>query len=213
MKEAAKGEMVCDGYPRLERGDFWMESSSKVWGKLGVRCCLEGKGGEALHGLFGEILGFDWPLSPCTYGEGGKKKGWHRCMWLGPDEWLLMCDEGELGSLVQGLEKAGLSEGVLLSCVEETDQWEHILLGGEGVRMYLGGCVMMDMEEVGFPRGKVVGTMLGNVRVLLLCGGGDGGDVFEILVRRSEASYVWRMLEMSSRIHYYREGYEGMECE
>lgn len=136
------------------------------------------------------------PDEPCT----SARKGAYAALWLGPDEWMILTEEGAEDEAVAWLDEA-LSD-VPHQVARVSDHYTLISLSGERVREMLGKLVTLDLHPRGFREGQVKGTMMGAAQTYIWQSADDaraGGPEFRILVRRSFADYAWGLLAEAGR--------------
>lgn len=118
-----------------------------------------------------------------------------RLYWLGPDEWLLAggidAVAGIANKLSQGLQH-------LHAAVNDLSGGQvGFRLGGAAARQVLAKGCTLDLHPDVFGLGQCAQTSLAKSAVLLRpLGAGEG---YEIIVRRSFASYLWQWLLRAGR--------------
>ena len=153
---------------------------------------LRGDPGDA--GFFAaakEAVGIDLPQAPNTSSETLPLSA----LWLGPDEWMLICAGGSEGDVVHSLDAALVAHHA--SVVDVTDARTVFRLSGAGARTLLAKGCALDLHKRAFALGDVAQTMLSKAAVILHQTVDDAeasGPVFDIYVSRSFADYLWSWL-------------------
>jgi len=115
--------------------------------------------------------------------------------WLGPEEWLLLCPPDGEGALLESL--GGALSGFPHQLVDATDQHTIIELVGPAARDTLAKLTTLDLHPRHFQAGQVAGSLFGYVQATLLQTAADdatGGPAFRLLVRWSQADYLYELL-------------------
>lgn len=137
-----------------------------------------------------EVLHLELPMQPnrVTHHEN------HRCLWLGPDEWLVM-DEAKMGSvLAQDLAK--ILAAYHHSAHDLSHNYATIGLSGHKVREALAKLTPFDLHKSVFTQGHCAQTVMAKSAVILDVISDEGAAVcFEITLRRSFAAYVWARIK------------------
>lgn len=141
-----------------------------------------------------KATGADLPLTPNTSSK--MKSG--SILWLGPDEWVLVTEAGEEEFLLDA--QSRVLAGSHYQVVNVTDQHTVITLSGTRAREMLMKLTTLDLHPSQFKPGDVAGTMFGNAVATLYDGSKKGGmPVFDLIVRRSFAEYLWCILAEAGR--------------
>jgi len=118
--------------------------------------------------------------------------GERAALWLGPDEWLLIAEDG---ADVQAKLEAALG-GVFHSLVDVSHRQVGISVEGpRAARLLAAGCPL-DLDLPAFPVGMSTRTLLVKAEIGLWR---REVDLFRIEVLRSFAPYVARILDEASR--------------
>jgi sarcosine oxidase subunit gamma len=130
----------------------------------------------------GDTLGVVLPITPCrTSGSGD------RCaLWLGPDEWLVIADQGT--DLPATLPTA--------SIVDVSQAFTGIAVSGPRATWTINAFCALDLHIAAFPVGMCTRTLFGKAQIILWR---LDVEVFRIEVARSIAPYVWDLLEEARR--------------
>ncbi len=126
------------------------------------------------------------PLDANTYTEGEDI----RACWLGPDEWLILCDGEHERARAEALRDALQGE---LAAVTEVGSGQTVV-GVSGARardVVAKGCPL-DLHPRVFGPGRCAQSYLARAGMTILQI--TAAPAFELIVRRSFADYVWRWL-------------------
>ena len=147
------------------------------------------RGGPEVSLAVGAAFGAPPPLEPLRAAVEGARAA----LWLGPDEWLLIAEDGgpEFGG---GLEAA--LAGFPHSLVDVSHRQCAIELSGPGAARLLNAGVPLDLDLEAFPVGMVVRTVLLKAEVTLWR---REAERFRLEVARSFAPYVAAILTASAR--------------
>ncbi|EIK52280.1 sarcosine oxidase subunit gamma [Stutzerimonas stutzeri TS44] len=110
--------------------------------------------------------------------------------WMGPDEWLLIVPQGEEFATEQRLREALVGQHIQV--VNVSGGQTLLELSGEQVRDVLMKSTSYDVHPSSFPVGKAVGTNFAKTQLVIRH---TAEDVWELLVRRSFADYIWLWLQ------------------
>ena len=135
-----------------------------------------------------DVLGMDLPVA-LTLGANGETS----LQWMGPDEWLLIVPEGEEFATEQRLREA--LAGQHIQIVNVSGGQTLVELSGEKVRELLMKSTPYDVHPSNFPVGKAVGTHFAKSQLIIRH---TAEDVWELVVRRSFADYIWLWLQDAS---------------
>jgi sarcosine oxidase subunit gamma len=117
------------------------------------------------------------------------------CLWLGPDEWLLVTAVDTAGEVAARL--AAALVGTHHAVVDVSHRTLAFRLAGPRVRDALAAGCPLDLHPPAFPSGAVARTLLGKVGITLHLR--RDGTTFDLYVDRSFAEYAWRHLELAAR--------------
>ncbi|MGB7335746.1 MAG: sarcosine oxidase subunit gamma [Salaquimonas sp.] len=129
-----------------------------------------------------KLLGFALPTKPKT----SAAKGELQCLWIGPDEWLVIDEEAS--KLPAKFAKAGNRK---LSAVEVSHRNTAILVSGPNAVVALNSGCPQDLTLSAFPVGAASRTILGKAEVILYR---TGETEFRVEVWRSFSDYAWKYL-------------------
>jgi sarcosine oxidase subunit gamma len=142
------------------------------------------RAGEAVLPRIADALGFTLPQTACRSASLSER----HALWLGPDEWLLLCATDD----ALGDELAVALAGQPHSLVEVScRQTALIVSGSRAVELISAGCPL-DLGLGAFPVGMCTRTLFGKAEIVLWR---TGEAQFHIEVWRSFAGYVWGVLE------------------
>ena len=129
-----------------------------------------------------KILGFAPPGKP----KSSATKGSINCLWIGPDEWLVI--DADDSGLPAKFAKEGNTK---LSAVEISHRNTAILLeGAKAVDVLNSGCPQ-DLSSASFPVGACSRTILCKSEIVLYR---TGEHAFRVECWRSFSDYVWSFL-------------------
>jgi sarcosine oxidase subunit gamma len=135
-----------------------------------------------------KVLGIVLPTRPCTFSRGDVGT----LLWLSPDEWLLTCARTAVKELIDALESA--LAGLHTQVIDNSGGLTQVYLTGCEHVTLLRHVGVYDFESI--TPGKVVGTVCGKASIVAYRL--DSQGLFVVL-RRSFADYVWRLLERAGR--------------
>ncbi len=146
--------------------------------------------GDPADGTFARavesVLGIPPPSAPGAVAAGDRAS----LLWLAPGHWLAVVDREREERAAAALEAAFAPTHA--SATRVGDQYAAIGISGTAAGEVLAAGCALDLDPGGFPPGRVAGTLLARVRVVLWCV--DEAD-FTLLFERSFAEFVWRWLE------------------
>ena len=135
-----------------------------------------------------DVLGMDLPVALTLVANGETS-----LQWMGPDEWLLIVPKGEEFATEQRLREA--LAGQHIQIVNVSGGQTLVELSGEKVRELLMKSTPYDVHPSNFPVGKAVGTHFAKSQLIIRH---TAEDVWELVVRRSFADYIWLWLQDAS---------------
>jgi sarcosine oxidase subunit gamma len=131
------------------------------------------------------LLGAELPTEPNTVAT---SPAWS-VLWLGPDEWMVVGQDGAAPDLVELLR--GLLAGQRGSAVDVSANRTTIELAGPFARDVLEQGCPVDLHPRAFGPGRCLQTMLARAQVVIWRPPGPAtGEVFRVLVRGSFAGYL-----------------------
>jgi len=118
-------------------------------------------------------------------------------LWTGPDEWLLIHASAEDRERVADLERAAAGRHV--SIVDVSSAQTVIYISGEGARDVLARGCPLDLHPRELPPGRCAQTHFGHIPITIWLDNSkpdpEGDPWFNVVVRRSFADYLWRLLD------------------
>ena len=133
-----------------------------------------------------KALGLKLPDKPKTSASAGSR----HALWLGPDEWLVIDEEGaDLPALCRSVQ-------ALHSAVDISHRNTAILVSGTGAEAVLAAGCPQDISRAVFPVGACSRTILGKVEIVLFR---TGEDAFRVEVWRSFSDYAFTLLSEAAR--------------
>ncbi|MDF1793572.1 MAG: sarcosine oxidase subunit gamma family protein [Thalassobaculaceae bacterium] len=146
---------------------------------------LRGDADTAFGGHIEKTLGVALPTSPNTTSTVDGVS----LIWLGPDEWLAVCDDNDSAALCAKLEDA--TAKLHHAVVDLSDNYAVIELSGRSARWILAKGWPQDLHPAVFTPGQCSQGMLAHAQIILHCA---GEDAFRLFVRPSFAAYLWDWL-------------------
>lgn len=133
-----------------------------------------------------KALGLALPQSPMSSAVAGDRAA----LWLGPDEWLLIDEEG--ANLPAAL------SGVMAfhSAVDVSHRNVGIAVAGSGAEATLASGCPRDLSLAAFPVGACARTVLGKAEIVVWR---TGEDAFRVECWRSFSDYVFSFLAEAAR--------------
>jgi sarcosine oxidase subunit gamma len=132
----------------------------------------------------GAALGYALPVEANTTVGNGVS----RACWLGPDEWLILCEYGQKAELLKRLNDT--LSGQAYAATDITDARAVLRLAGSCARPVLAKGCPLDLHPRGFGPGKVAQSVLAKAQVMIL----PVEDGYDLFVARSFAAYIWAWL-------------------
>jgi sarcosine oxidase subunit gamma len=117
-----------------------------------------------------------------------------RIVWAGPDDWFIVGPKGLADPLAARLREA--LAGQHQAVTDVSSGYTVLHLAGAPVREVLAQGCPLDLHPRAFARGACAGSHFFKASVWLWQL--DDAPVYELLVRRSFAGYVWLMLERAT---------------
>ena len=138
----------------------------------------------ALTGAFGVPL----PRTSCQAAVAGTRAS----LWLGPDEWLLLTDDGSQ-SVIEGA-FASLSSQLRFSLVDVSHRFSGVTLSGSAAADALSVGCPLDLHDSVFTVSSCTRTLFGKCEIILWRA---STNTFRLEFGRSYADYVWRLLQVA----------------
>jgi sarcosine oxidase, subunit gamma len=138
----------------------------------------------------GAIFGVPLPVTACR----ARLEGARAALWLGPDEWLLLAEDGSQPAIQDTLTQAPV--GLSFSLVDVSQQFIGILLNGSATTEILSSGCPLDLDETAFAAGSCTRTVFGKCGIVLWR---TAAQAFRVEVLRSYAEYAWGLLGVACR--------------
>ena len=138
-----------------------------------------------LAARLGELLDLQVPFHANTFSANETRA----CVWLGPDEWLIVVPETELENTVNAINKLIANEFATLT--DQSSAMTMFKITGSGAVELLGRGIVFDLHPSEFPPGHSTQTVIAKSSATILNRSSEK-TCFELLVRRSFADYLWR---------------------
>jgi len=171
--------------------NFSMKEKSPV-GKINLRGNLENKD---FASTAGKILGMILPKEPCSISA----KEQITCMWLGPNEWLLVSNDMiTKDSNDYDLEKVlfnEISKKNLGAVTNVSDQYTIFNLTGSNIFEIISKGCPFDFNSESFGDNKAVQTVLNHIDVTIHRRNEEDVDLY---VRRSFSKHLWNWIKDSA---------------
>lgn len=142
----------------------------------------------AAQDAVGRALGVTLPLTPNTVSQEGPVCAW----WLSPDEWLLRSEAPQGAQWVAQVEAALAGESYF-AVTDQSSAWCVLQLNGPKAREVLNAGCPLDLHPRVFGLGQCAQSVFFRFSILLRPLD-EAGEHWEILVRRSHADAMVRML-------------------
>jgi sarcosine oxidase, subunit gamma len=150
--------------------------------RLSLRC------GPALLPSVGAAFGAVPPTTPLASAAAGDRAA----LWLGPDEWLLLAEDGAAPAVTAALGAA--LAGAPASLVDVSHRHRAFGLAGPGAATLLNEGCPLDLDDVVFPAGACTRTLFGKIEILLWRPATAAAPGFQVEVPRSFAAPLWGLL-------------------
>ena len=186
MADVANRDLKALRREKLAGRSTTRERVSVMPGPPAARLALRA-GEDALNSV-SRALGVGVPRKPKTSARA--KSGGRVALWLGPDEWLVIDEDGADLLAAAGRAKA------LHSAVDVSHRNVAILVAGEGAETCLAAGCPQDLSLAAFPVGACSRTVLGKVEIVLWR---TGERAFHVEVWRSFAEYAYAFLAEAAR--------------
>ncbi len=140
------------------------------------------RAGQEAAIAIGDMLGVALPTAACRSNQSSDRAA----LWLGPDEWLVLADEGtELPTTHAG-------SGI----VDVSHRDTALSVSGPRAAWAINAFCALDLHLSAFAVGMCTRTVFGKAEIVLWR---TAADTFRIEVARSFAPYVWACLEEARR--------------
>ncbi len=139
----------------------------------------------------GELLDIQIPFGANTFSANETRA----CVWLGPDEWLIVVSETELEKIDNSINELIASEFATLT--DQSSAMTMFKITGSGAVELLGRGIVFDLHPSEFPPGHSTQTVIAKSPATILNRSNES-TCFELLVRRSFADYLWKWFAKAS---------------
>lgn len=146
---------------------------------------LRGDSAKAFAGHVESVLGAALPTAPNTTSRADGLS----LIWLGPDEWLPVSEDGASTALCAKLEEA--MSRVHHAVVDLSDNYAVVELSGHAARWVLAKGWPQDLHPSVFKPGQCSQGLLGHAQIILEQ---TGDESYRLFVRPSFAAYLWDWL-------------------
>jgi sarcosine oxidase, subunit gamma len=135
--------------------------------------------------VLASALGYALPVEANTTAGDARS----RACWLGPDEWLILLDDGAQAELIRRLDEALAAHAH--AATDVTDARAVLRLAGACARPVLAKGCPLDLGRRVFGPGRVAQSLVARAQAVILPID-EGG--YDLLVARSFAGYLWAWL-------------------
>jgi sarcosine oxidase, subunit gamma len=170
------------------------EGADIVMGERAHRCQIDirGEAGDAAFaGAVHSVTGLQLPSTPNSFTTAGELA----CLWLGPDEWLILGPGGGEHEIAGRLRSAFGDRHAAVTDISEART--TITIAGPRARELLAKGTSIDLHPRAFGPDRCVQTGFAGANIILRQT--DETPAFEILVLNSFAEHVWAWLEGACR--------------
>lgn len=153
----------------------------------------EGDAGEACLSALEAACGVSLPLQPRKSCQNGDRQ----CLWMSPDQWLLLCPPEDAAGILKSLQQARQTAGVNLMATDMSSARALILLQGDGAREVLMKAIAVDFLPPAFMPGDVRRCSFAGVAALVHCRAA-APDAFDLYVFASYAAFALAWLQRAA---------------
>ncbi len=147
-------------------------------------------GDDAFCSAVQSALSIALPVEPCTSSNNDSA----RLLWLGPDEWLLVTPDANGEALVDALQ-ASIAQTFSKLTDISSGQTIIQISGDKTLDLLARGCTL-DLHPRVFGQGQCAQSAVAKSPALVnRISSAEHAPVFDVIVRRSFADYLWRWLE------------------
>lgn len=115
-------------------------------------------------------------------------------LWLGPDQWLLVCDSKSAKELIVSVDDALSNQ--LYTATELSGALDYFELAGRGARTMLSMGCGLNLDLNAFSRGQCARTRFASVPLVIAA---TGQDQFDLYVDRSYSHYLQQWIASAAR--------------
>jgi len=148
------------------------------------------RGAEAVCQAAAAVLAVEVPRQACRAASGGTRS----CLWLGPDEWLVLAPAADGAAL--GAALASALRELPHSLVDVSHRQVALALAGPRAALLLGAGCPLDLDARAFPVGMCTRTVLAKAEIVLWR---QAAERFRLEVWRSFAPYLTQYLAEAAR--------------
>ena len=120
-----------------------------------------------------------------------------RCLWLRPDEWLVIAGSKSEAAMLDGLAPPASDNGASSAIFNVSDRFHCLELRGAAAGALLNCGCSVDLSERRFPVGRCCQTRVEEVPVIISKPQGSPG--FDVLPERALTDYLWRWMRAAMR--------------
>ena len=150
--------------------------------KVSLRC--DPDNASILNGL-SRVVGTGLPTEPNTFAVSGNRL----VIWLGPDEWLILAEDGAAESIVAILD---IPEAGHVAVTNVSDAYGGIIMAGPHCRDVLAKHCALDLHPSSFSPGTARQTLLSRAAATLMC---LEENRFRILGKSSYMRYILELVQ------------------
>ncbi len=148
-------------------------------------------GGDDARKAAAAVFKAPFPEEACRASVSGARA----CLWLGPDEYLLLAPAEESAAAIAASVDAALA-AIPHSCVDVSHRQVGVEIFGPQAAPILNGACPLDLDEAQFPVGACTRTVFAKAEIVLWR---TRPDAFRIEVWRSFSGYVTELLTEIAR--------------
>jgi sarcosine oxidase subunit gamma len=138
--------------------------------------------------VIGGSFGVAIPTTACRAEAAGPRAA----LWLGPDEWLLIAEDGAEGAIDAAF--ASIAGRIPHSLVDISHRHIAVEISGTGAADTLAAGCPLDLDAGIFPPGACTRTLFGKCEIVLWR---TAPVTFRMEFPRSYADYLWRLIELA----------------
>jgi sarcosine oxidase subunit gamma len=119
-----------------------------------------------------------------------------QCVWLRPDEWLVIAAPGSSRTLLEGLALPAGVSAPTCAVIDVSDQFQCVQIRGAGAAELLNFGCSLDFSDHAFPADRCCRTRIEEIPVIITRTEDTRG--FDVLPERALADYLWRWLSAAA---------------
>lgn len=178
------------GTPEGSKGAVQISDTGLI-DKINLRCDAAN---PAIAEALTRVVGASLPVTPNSFHVSGDRS----IIWLGPDEWLILAENGAVDPIIAGLDTP---EAGHIAVTNVSDALGSIRLAGPHARDALAKHCALDFHASQFTPGMAQQTLLSHAGVTILC---LEEDCFQLIGRSSFMPYIVDLLMDASIEYGYR---------